>query len=108
MTVGMGARRFFLLGFFAYILLDLGCPFVPGAFSFDPAHSVDAVGAYRARPSGLPSVAPAPATTFDRRLVAPAVHTAGASSTPALVNWRRHAVRDHAAASDPRPSVEDD
>jgi hypothetical protein len=109
MKTGMPARRFLLVAFFAYVLLDLGCPSVPGAFSFDPAASVDAVSAYRARPAALPRVAPTPfATTSLRLLAETAGYASGSPSAPSAVGWRPHAVRDHAAAADPRPSVEDD
>jgi hypothetical protein len=109
MKAGMPARRFLLVAVFAYVLLDLGCPSVPGAFSFDPADSVDAVSAYRARPPALPRVASVPfATTSVRVFEETAMHAAGSPSAPSPVGWRPHAIRDHAAAPDPRPSVEDD
>ena len=105
----MQVRRLVLLAFFAYAALDLGCPLVPGAFSFDPAESVDAVSAYRARPPALPRVAAAPpAMTAVRLLVDPVAHAPNALVVPSLVGWRPHADRDHALASDPRPRIEDD
>jgi hypothetical protein len=109
MSAVMGIRRLLLLAFAACVLLDLGCPFVPGAFSFDPAESVDAVSAYRARPPALPRVASAPPAMTPP--VLPAHVPAQATETPASpspARWRPHARRDHVAAADPRPSVEDD
>ena len=108
MSVAMRARRCLLLAFFAYILLDLGCPFVPGAFTFDPAESVDAAGAYRARPGGLPRAVAAPVTPAVLPLVArPERSLAGATPVFASVRWEPHATRDRVGASDPAPSADD-
>lgn len=105
----MQVRRLVLLAFFAYVALDLGCPLVPGALSFDPAESVDAVSAYRARPPALPRVTAAPpALTAVRLLVHPVPHAANALVVPSFVGWRPHAGRDHTLASDPRRPIEDD
>ncbi len=109
MTVAMRLRRLFLLAFFAYVMLDLGCPLVPGAFSFDPADSVDAVSAYRIRPPAGPRDAVVPSAVALAPLPAPAAGQAPeALAVLALVGWRPHAGRDHSLAADPRPSAEDD
>jgi hypothetical protein len=109
MTRLMPMRRCLLLAFFGYVILDLGCPLVHGAFSFDPAQSVDAVSAYRARPSALARVAPAsPPMTADPVRVEMASPTAAASASQAPVVWRPHAGPDDRHASDARPSVDDD
>ena len=107
----MQVRRLVLLAFFAYVALDLGCPLVPGAFSFDPAESVDAVSAYRARPPALPRVAAATSAMSTmmavRPFVGPVAHTPNVLVVLSFVGWRPHAGRDHALA-DPRPRIEDD
>ena len=109
MTPGMPIRRLLLVVFFAYVVLDLGCPMVPGAFSFDPAESVDAVGAYRVRPAALPRIATVPASAMSIRPLAETVAPSPDSrAVPSLVVWRPHAGRDRAVGSGPRPSTEDD
>ena len=109
MTDGMRARHILLLAFFAYVVLDLGCPMIPGAFSFDPAQSVDAVSAYRARPEALPRVMSVPSSTPAVRLLAETSVPAGEDrAVPSPAAWRPHAGRDHAVAPDPRLSTEDD
>ena len=108
MSAGMRAQRALMLAFFAYVVLDLACPLVPGAFSFDPDESVDAVSAYRLRPPAVPRVvAPTFAVAPVRVFVDVATHAA-APSRPSPVGWRSHAGRDRTAASDPLPSAEDD
>lgn len=106
----MPVRSLLLLAFLVYVLLDLGCPLVPGAFTFDPAESVDAVSAYRARPPALPRVPPAPPamTSILVRPDAPGHFAVEASAVPSPAGWRPHAGRDHALASDPCPSLDDD
>ena len=105
----MQMGRLVLLAFFAYVAVDLGCPLVPGAFSFDPAESVDAVSAYRARPPALPRVAAAPPVMMAVRLLVDRVaQVPNAPVVLSLVDWRPHAGRDHALASDPSPRLEDD
>ena len=104
MTAGMRARRCLLLVFLAYILLDLGSPFVPGAFTFDPADSVDAVSAARARLAALPRIAPAWFTAMPMPpLPTPVVHTFDGPA-PAHPTWRPPTI----ATADPRPSLDDD
>ena len=109
MTPGMPIRRLLLVVCFAYVLLDLGCPMVPGAFRFDPAESVDAVGAYRVRPAALPRIAAVLASSMSIPLfeetVAPSPDSRG---VPSLVIWRPHAGRDRGAGPGPRPSTEED
>ena len=104
MTSAMRVRRLFLLAFFAYVVLDLGCPHVPGAFTFDPADSVEAVSAHRMRPPAFPRVTLTPVIatpTPEPR------HVATALTMPSPVRWCPRADRDHVVASDPRPSTED-
>jgi hypothetical protein len=105
----MWARRCLLLAFFAYVVLDLSCPFVPGAFTFDPADSVDAVSAYRARPASLPRVASVPSTTVALPFV-PGTERAvvGAVSALSPVGWRPHAVRERAGTADHVTAADDD
>ena len=99
-------RRAILIVFFAYVLLDLSCPLLPGAFRFEPAASVEAVNAHR--PPAVPRIdsmgadvtpSPRPAETI--------AHGADAPTLPPAP-WRPHAVRDQLGASEPRPPVEDD
>jgi hypothetical protein len=103
----MRLRRLFLLAFLAYVVLDLCCPLVPGAFSFDPAGSVDAVSAYRGRPPALlrtalaaPPIAVAPLPAL--------AQTAEPADVPRVAGWCPHAARSETLAADPRPSAEDD
>jgi hypothetical protein len=101
-------RALLIVAFLAYVAVDLGCPLIPGAFSFDPASSVDAASPYRARPLALPvSVAPPSflLTVPAGRGVDAKAETAG---VPPPVAWRPHAIRDHVAAPDPSRSFDDD
>ena len=109
MTAGMRLRRLLLLAFFAYVALDLGCPMVPGAFSFDPADSVDAVSAYRARSPVFPRVF-ALASSIENVGVPLDTAGDGADVRPAglsPVGWRPHAVRDQATPPGPHTSADD-
>ena len=109
MTDGMRARRIFLLAFFAYVFLDLGCPMIPGAFSFDAADSVDAVSAYRLRPAALPRIVVAPPSTARTDLLGNAPRLVGVSPlSREPVDWRPHAGRDRTSPSKPLPSLDDD
>ena len=115
MSGAMRARRCLLLAFFAYILLDLGCPFVPGAFTFDPAQSVDAVSASRLRPSAreLASALPPRVVAAPFAITMPFVGAAegsleAAARVPAPARWRPHATRERVGAADPSPSTDDD
>ena len=109
MTGAMGVRRLLLLAFFAYVTLDLGCPFVPGAFNFEPADSVEAVGGHRLRSPALPRVASTTlAATFMTQPVFAPRRGAEALPTFSPVGWHPHAGGDHTGAADPRPSAEDD
>jgi hypothetical protein len=103
------ARRAILIALFAYVLLDLGCPLLPGAFSFDPAESVDAVTALRVRPPALPRLAsPLPTVTSTPLLTQTAAHAAEAPTIGPPAERRRDARRDQRRASDSRSSIEDD
>jgi hypothetical protein len=109
MTTAMGMRRLFLLVFILYVVLDLGCPLVPGAFSFEPADSVDAVSADRTRPPALPRVAvPAPAMAAVPLLVPSGKRPPKPAEVPGFAVWCPHAARTQTLAADPRPSAEDD
>jgi hypothetical protein len=109
MTIAMRARRLVLLAFFAYVVVDLGCPLVPGAFSFDPDDSVDAVSAYRIRPPAGPRVALVPSAGAIALPPAPdAAHAPEAPAVVSLVGWRPHAGRDRTTGMAPRPSPDDD
>jgi hypothetical protein len=104
----MRVRALLIGAFLAYVALDLGCPLVPGAFSFDPASSVDAASSYRARPLALPvSVAP---PSFVLTVGAGRGGDAKAETVgvPLPVAWRPHAIRDHVTASEPPRPVDDD
>jgi hypothetical protein len=103
----MRARTLLVAAFLAYVALDLGCPMIAGAFSFDPAASVDAVSVYRARPPAPPRVVSLPATTMLPSPAEPAAHAADTHGAPTPPGWRPHAVRDRHAAPDPRPSADD-
>lgn len=105
----MRARRCLLLALFAYVLLDLGCPFVPGAFSFDPDESVDAVGVYRARPTAAPRVATVPFITATLVPLAHADHgRPGLTAAVPPAGWRPHTARERLGAPEPLPSTDDD
>jgi hypothetical protein len=109
MRAAMLARRLVLLAFFVYVAIDLGCPLIPGAFTFDADESVEAVSTYRARPPALPRVTlvPAAMTSGPLRAETPAYATE-ASTLPSRPRWRSRAGRDHVRASEPRPPVDDD
>jgi hypothetical protein len=109
MTLAMRLRRLVLLACFAYVVVDLGCPLVPGAFSFDPDDSVDAVSAYRIRPPAAPRVALVPSAVAIALPPAPgAAHEPDAPAAVPLVGWRPHAGRDRTPGADPRPAPDDD
>lgn len=104
----MQARALLLTVFLAYVALDLGCPLVPGAFSFDPAASVDGVTVYRTRPPALPGPASLPAALS----VPPPTHVVESASEAHVVSvpvgWRPHAVRPQVATPDSRRATDDD
>lgn len=109
MTRQVPMRWFFLLALFGYVVLDLACPLVPGAFSFDPAQSVDAVSAWRARPAALTRVAPAPPTmTADPLRGETLRHVVAAPVVPPPVLWQAHAGPADVRVCDARPPVDDD
>jgi hypothetical protein len=109
MTAAMGVRRLLLLAFFAYVLMDLGCPFVPGAFSFDVADSVEAVSAYRVRAPAVPRVASIPGPVpLTRPLADDPLPATDARPVRSPIAWKPHAGFDYPPAADPRPSLEDD
>ena len=105
----MQARQFLLLAFFAYILLDLGSPFVPGAFTFDPADSPDAASAIRARSTVAPRIAPPPfAVAAARPAIEMPSRTTERRAPFASVGWQAHIGYEPPRAADPRPAAEDD
>lgn len=109
MTRQVRMRRFFLLALFGYVVLDLACPLVPGAFSFDPAQSVDAVSGYRERPAALARVAAVPpAMTAESVPAETSSHVVAAPAAPPAAVWTPHAGPDDVRASDALPSVDDD
>lgn len=105
----MGKGRLLLFSFFVYVVLDLGCPMIPGAFSFDPDASVEAVSAYRLRPATSARIVVFPATTPAVPLPTDPVRRVGISQViRSTVDWRPHAAHDRARPSDPRPPVDHD
>lgn len=95
----MRLRSALLVFLVAYVVLDLCSPLVPGAFSFDPGESVDAVNACRIRPAALDRVVTVASDVTAVPVVVevparrPAPLTAGS-----LVTARRpHAIPAHAA-----------
>lgn len=100
----MSTRPLLLLAFLVYVAVDLGCPFVPGAFSFDPQQCVDGVSRHRDRgePVVVAPVAPAAVVI---RTVPRRPHVSRADGR----DRRRpfHHARDHAAAFVDAPSVDD-
>jgi hypothetical protein len=103
------ARRAILIAFFAYVLLDLACPLLPGAFSFNPAQSVEAVSADRIRPVGVARIASLiPPVTWTSRLTAMATQAAKPPAIGPPAAWRSDARRDQHRRSDSRPPIEDD
>ena len=97
----MIVRRLVLVVLVAYVALDLGCPLVPGAFSFDPEDSVESAGGKRARQSS-----PQPAVVPDapRAYAAPPgpIRPRGLRRQPPPL----HRARDHAALT-VEPGAED-
>jgi hypothetical protein len=109
MTIAMRLRRLVLLACLVYVVVDLGCPLVPGAFSFDPDDSVDAVSGYRIRPPAGPRVALVPSAAAIALPPTPAAaHASDAPAVVPLVGWRPHAGRDRTPGVDRRPSPDDD
>jgi hypothetical protein len=109
MTIAMRLRRLVLLACFAYVVVDLGCPQVPGALSFDPDDSVDAVSAYRIRPPAGPRVALVPSPGALALPPAPDVaHAPDAPAVVPLVGWQPHAGRVRTPRRDAHPSSDDD
>lgn len=105
----MRARQLLLLSFFFYVVLDLGCPMIPGAFSFDPAESVDAVSAYRLRPAAVARIVMVPPSMPEPLLLADAVRRAAVSPrTRQSVDWRPHAGEECVTTPVARPSLDDD
>jgi hypothetical protein len=107
MGSAMGWRSALLAALVAYVVLDLCSPLVPGAFSFDPAESVDAVGAFRARP-GAPRIVPA-APDLTAAASAQVVPLRPPDASPVVsrrTDWRPHAVVRHVVTGRPR-SAED-
>ena len=84
-------RRCLLLAFFAYVALDLGCPLMPGAFSFDPAGSVEAVSAYRVPSFSAPRIAAQPFVMTAARTIPRPTNAPVCASAPAPLRWRAHA-----------------
>lgn len=80
----MPLTRLLLLAFFGYVLLDLCCPLVPGAVSFDPDESVEAVNAYRVRPTPSVRVANPPGIVIERVVSSPVPLAARVSRVPAV------------------------
>jgi hypothetical protein len=109
MTGAMRVRRLLLLMFFVYVVVDLGCAFVPGAFAFEAEDSVEAVSAYRIRTPAMPRLVSVPATATLAPLPPRTEPYVGDVQTvPSPVGWQPHAASARTAAPDPRPSAEDD
>jgi hypothetical protein len=103
------ARQAILIAFFAYVLLDLGCPLLPGAFSFDPDESVEAVSAARTRAVGVARIASlTPPVTSTSRLTATDTQAAKTAAIGRPAAWRSDARRDTHYRSDSRSSIDDD
>ncbi|MBM3221685.1 MAG: hypothetical protein FJZ38_23940 [Candidatus Rokubacteria bacterium] len=105
----MRLSRLLVFVLVAYVGADLGSPLVPGAFTFDPADSVEAAGGYPARPFVVPRVVSPPAAILPLRPAAEGVaHPVRVPDPSSAVPWRPHAGRDHPGARDPRPALDDD
>jgi hypothetical protein len=106
MSVGMRLRGAPLVFLVAYVVLDLCSPLVPGAFSFDPGESVDAVSACRIRAATLGRVVTVAADVTMVPVVAEAPPRRRASPTArSLVTvWCPHAMPDASA----RGAADDD
>jgi len=103
----MPLRNALLAALISYVVLDLCSPLIPGAFSFDPAESVDAVGAFRARPGPVRVVAVPPDLVAVAAVPVPPSRPSDSSPVVSrLTGWRPHAMGRHTATSRPR-SVED-
>ncbi len=99
-------RRLMLLLFFAWVAVDLASPFVPGAFSFEPAECVAGVSGPRARPVGVDAIVVARA---DARRREPALRVRPPASTPARpATWRPHVAHDHVVRLADTPPTDDD
>jgi hypothetical protein len=97
-------HRLALVAFLAYVALDLSCPLVQGAFSFEPEESVDAASRHRDR-AGAPAVVPAVAVASAAPAIASSVGARRAPQRPALRAF--HRARDHAGVLVDAPSLED-
>jgi hypothetical protein len=98
-----------LIAVLAYVLLDLGCPLVPGAFSFDPTESVEAVTAHRIPPPVLsrPAAPLATAATSTPRVTRPS-HAAVVLTIVPAAEWHHDARRDLRRAAGSDSPTEDD
>jgi hypothetical protein len=98
----MRTRRLILV-IAVYVGLDLANPFMPGAFLFDPAESVDGVHGERARPPLLAPGSPATAPGLQADGLRPAPRR------PARVarQWLAEPRPAHVQAVDPPPNAED-
>jgi hypothetical protein len=99
----MRLRQTLVVALVAYVALDLCSPFVPGAFSFDPAASVEVAHAIRGR-CGTAWIA---VTALDPVAVGVVVERTPRSgdappAIPRLAQWRPHAVGQWETASRPR------
>jgi hypothetical protein len=102
----MKARRT-VLAFLLYVSLDLGSPFIPGAFSFDPDECVEGVGCPRSALDRADATAPMSRSPVVR--LAPSASPAravGRSAQPVLA-WLVD-VREGTRASGDPPSPVDD
>ena len=105
----MPLARLLLLALFAYVVLDLCCPLVPGAVTFDPDESVEAVNAYRLRP------APSERMTSPRELAITRLRVA--NPTPLVVRvsrspvvsmrWRLRTGHDHPQPAHPSVAIDE-
>ena len=106
MTGGMRLRSALLAFLVAYVVLDLCSPLVPGAFSFDPGASVDAVRPCRVRPAALAESVTVASEVIGRPSVAaaPARVPGAPAACTFVVAWRPHAT----LAPSPRRASDDD
>jgi hypothetical protein len=99
-------RHGFILLLGLYVSLDLANPFMPGAFNFNPADSVDGVRPqYEVFRSRLAAIATPPSirdTALNRAVITP--QRAEPAELPAVGVWRVDLRQRQSSSSEPLPT----
>jgi hypothetical protein len=98
-------RSALLVAVLVYVTLDLSIPSMPGAFVFDPGHSVESVQHARARATAEAVMRPASAGELVAGPVPPAAPDQPASLVPAPPRF--HVTRRSGLLREPAPPSED-